>query len=181
MKENRKNVEVLEVEDDQKSILRQLLELYEYDFSEYNDQDVNEHGYYGYKYLDHYWTDANRYPFFIMVENKYAGFVLVNSHNYLLDDDQGRSIAEFFIMRKYRRKGVGSEAAKQIFDKYRGWWEVRQHGGNEPSKLFWRRVIDEYTAGQFTQMDVSTEKWVGQGIIFNNSRMRKAQILHDPV
>ncbi|MFS0727666.1 GNAT family N-acetyltransferase [Paenibacillus sp. 1P07SE] len=168
MKENRIRVNLLEVKEEQKSILRQLLELYEYDFSEYNDEDVNANGFFGYTYLDHYWTDEGRYPFFIMVENKYAGFVLVNSHSYLLDDREGKSIAEFFIMRKYRSKGIGREAATQIFDKFKGWWEVRQHGDNEPSKRFWQRVIDTYTAGQYKLMDVRTEKWVGQGYIFTN-------------
>lgn len=166
---NSQHIRIQKVEADQKSILRQLIELYEYDFSEFNDQDVNEHGYYGYKYFDHYWTDENRHPFFVMVENRYAGFVLINNHHYLLDDDQGKSIAEFFIMRKYRGKGVGREAAKQIFDQFKGHWEVRQHGNNEPSKRFWKRVIEEYTEGIFEQMDVTTEEWTGQGYIFNNT------------
>lgn len=38
----------------QKSILRNLLELYAYDFTEFIPDDVDQHGLYGYKYLDHY-------------------------------------------------------------------------------------------------------------------------------
>ena len=40
------NVQIVPAERDQKSVLRQLLELYNYDFSEYDDEDVNEHGWY---------------------------------------------------------------------------------------------------------------------------------------
>jgi len=163
------HVDIIEVNEDQKSILRQLIELYEYDFSEFTERDVNEYGFYGYKYFDHYWTDENRYPFFVMIDKKYAGFVMINNHCYLLKDDKAKSIAEFFIMRKYRRKGIGKEVATKIFDMFRGDWEVLQHGNNDPSKMFWKRVIEEYTQGNFELLEVETVKWKGQGYIFNNS------------
>jgi len=161
-------VDVIEVNEDQKPILRQLIELYEYDFSEFTSRDVNDFGVYGYKYFDHYWTDKNRYPFFVMINKKYAGFVLINNHCYLLNDDQGKSIAEFFIMRKYRRKGIGREVAKKVFEMFKGNWEVLQHGNNDPSKKFWKSVIEEYTNGNYELLDVKTAKWEGQGYIFNN-------------
>jgi len=45
-----------------KSILRNLLELYAYDFTEYDQLDLDAHGLYGYHRLDHYWTEPGRYP-----------------------------------------------------------------------------------------------------------------------
>ena len=33
---------------EQKSVLIQMLELYQYDFSEFSDDDINEYGYFGY-------------------------------------------------------------------------------------------------------------------------------------
>ncbi|MFC6333007.1 GNAT family N-acetyltransferase [Paenibacillus septentrionalis] len=161
-------VELVEVSLDQKFILRQLIELYEYDFSEYNDRDVNEYGQYGYKYLDHYWTENDRHPFFIKVDQQYAGFVLINSHSYLVKGSQVSSVAEFFIMRKYRGKGIGRTAATSVFDRYRGNWEVLQHGNNQPSKRFWHSVIDQYTDGHYELLEVETESWRGQGFVFNN-------------
>ncbi len=161
-------VEVVEVSEEQKSVLRQLIELYEYDFSEYNDRDVNDYGLYGYTYFDHYWTDNNRYPYFIKVNHQYAGFVLVNDHCYLQESSASKSIAEFFIMRKYRRMGIGSFVAKTIFDLHRGNWEVLQHGNNDTSKLFWEKTISDYTSGNYEIRDVITESWSGQGIIFTN-------------
>ena len=102
----------------QKSVLRQLIELYEYEFTEFYHNDVNEHGYFGYKYLDHYWTEEGRFPFFIKVNGKLAGFVLVNNYCYLIKDSTARSIAEFFVIRKYQRKGVGRVVARQVFDMF---------------------------------------------------------------
>lgn len=161
-------IQIVDVLEEQKSVLKQMIELYEYDFSEFNDQDLNEHGYYGYKYFDHYWTEEDRHPFFILVGGKYAGFVLVNSHCYIKQSGQAKSIAEFFVMRKYRRGGIGKQAAKMIFDKFKGDWEVLQHGNNEASQYFWVNVIDEYTQGEYSVVDVETEFWKGKGITFNN-------------
>lgn len=71
--------EVVPVSIGDKSVLRQLMELYKYDFSEFDKEDINEHGYLGYKYLDSYWTEKNRNAYFIKVDQKIAGFVLLNS------------------------------------------------------------------------------------------------------
>ncbi|WP_275441494.1 hypothetical protein [Brevibacillus laterosporus] len=61
-------IELVKVSMHQKMVLRHLLELYQYDFSEFDYADVNEHGLYDYKFLDHYWTEPDRIPFFIKVE-----------------------------------------------------------------------------------------------------------------
>ena len=76
------SVQIRVVEEREKSVLRQLLELYQYDFSMFDNADVNAHGYYGYRYLDHYWTESDRQAYFIVSDGKLAGFVLVNNHCY---------------------------------------------------------------------------------------------------
>lgn len=162
-------IELVEARFEDKPILRQLMELYLYDFSQFDGEDVNEHGRYGYRYLDHYWTDKNRYPFFITVNGRYAGFVLVNDFCHVLELEGSRSIAEFFVMRKYRQKGVGKTAAHQIFDRFPALWEVLQHGENEPSKRFWEKTIAAYTNGRYHIEPALTADWLGQAIIFDNT------------
>ena len=147
------------------------MELYLYDFSQFDLADVDEHGYFGYSYLDNYWTEPDRHPYFIKVENQLAGFVLVNNHTTVLAPGTGMSIAEFFVMRKYRGKGVGQTAALEIFEKFPGRWEVRQHGANEPSKLFWEKVIGTYTHSHFEKQTISVEDWEEQVITFDNSKL----------
>ena len=93
-----------------KSVLRNLLELCHHDYSEFNQADVDEHGLYGYIYLDNYWTEPGRYAFFIKVGGKLAGFVMVRAMG-----DNMHTIAEFFVLRKYRHQGVGQIAAQRIF------------------------------------------------------------------
>lgn len=163
-------IELVPVKETEKSILRQLMELYAYDFSEYDDADVNEHGLYGYTYFDYYWTEDTRHPFFIRVDGALAGFVLINEYCYVVKEPGTKSIAEFFVMRKYRRKGIGKSVAFQVFDRFPGKWEVIQHGENEPSKVFWEEIIREYTNGKYGQARVRTEWWEGQALIFENSK-----------
>jgi predicted acetyltransferase len=160
------NVELVPVQESEKSVLRRLLELYNYDFSEYDQADVNAHGLYGYRYLSHYWTEETRHPFFVKVDGQLAGLVLLNEHCYIVKDAGTKSVAEFFVMRKYRKKGVGRAAARTVFDMFPGKWEVLQHGQNIPSIHFWETVIGEYTDGRFERHPVSTEDWDGQALVF---------------
>ena len=50
-------------------------------------------------------------------------------------------MAEFFVMRKYRRAGLGRRAAAEIFPLFPGEWTVRQQRGNAPATSFWRTAI----------------------------------------
>ena len=65
---------------EQKEILRNLLEKYDYEFSQWDLRDVNENGLFGYEYLDNYWTEENRWAYFIRADGKLAGFVMVNDY-----------------------------------------------------------------------------------------------------
>ena len=161
-------IKLIEVKELEKSVLRQLMELYAYDFSEFDDADVNEYGLYGYSYLDYYWTEDSRHPFFIRVDGKLAGFVLISDYAYVLKTGEAKSVSEFFLMRKYRRKGIGKSVAIQVFDQFPGKWEVIQHEDNEPSKFFWEQIIHEYTGGDYRKEKVKTENWEGQALIFDN-------------
>jgi predicted acetyltransferase len=140
-----------------KSVLRRLVELYLYDFSEYDQADVNEHGLYEYEYIDNYWTEPGRHAFFFRVDEKLAGFGLVRE---IQEENRTvHSLAEFFVMRKYRRQKAGSHFAGMLFDLLPGWWHVAQEEANLPSRAFWRKVITEYTGGQYSE--ISLPGWAG--------------------
>lgn len=154
------NIEVQPASLEDKSILRNLMELYAHDFSEFDQCDVDEHGLFGYSRLDHYWTEPGRYPFLVRVEGKLAGLVLVRT----LDESKAepvRSIAEFFILRKYRHQGIGKVAAQRIFDKFPGQWSVAQVENNFPAQAFWRKVVAEYMQGDFHEIWSNDDEWKG--------------------
>ena len=143
------DISVLPVSADEKEILRNLLELYSYDCSGFDNSDVNDLGLYGYKYLDHYWTEADRYAYFIRVEGKLAGFIMVDAYKYYMDADTKYAVSEFFILQKYRRKGAGRYAVKYIMNKFGGKWQLGYNPNNNAGKKFWNSVIREITGGKF--------------------------------
>lgn len=126
--------------------------LCQHDYSEFDGDELNEHGLYEYRYLDHYWTEADRYPYLIKVAGKIAGFVLVRDMTERTVSNPPHSIAEFFIVRKYRRQGVGKAVAKHLFDDFPpGNWVVGQSLNNIQAQEFWRRVVSEYTSGEYVE------------------------------
>ena len=109
-------VDVLPAVIAQKSVIRQMMELYFHDLSEFEDIGVDEYGHFIYKYLDLYWTEDNRHPFLVRAGGKLAGFVLVNQHTLLPGSEY--AIAEFFILRKYRRQKIGQTVACRMFNMF---------------------------------------------------------------
>jgi predicted acetyltransferase len=128
------SVEVTSAEVGDEPVLRRLMELYLHDFSELDGGDVGDHGTFGYPYLALYWLESHRHPFLIRVDGHLAGFALVRA-------GQTCKMAEFFVMRKYRRRGVGVTAARDVFARFPGPWRVHQIPGNDPAVAFWRRAI----------------------------------------
>ena len=127
-------VEVSAAAPDERAALRQLIELYAYDFSELNRADVGVDGHYGYPKLDAYWIEPDRRPFLFRVDGHHAGFALVKR-------GAPHDMAEFFVLRKYRRSGVGIAAARAVFARFPGPWQTRQQFANTAATQFWRRAI----------------------------------------
>lgn len=127
-------VQVQPVVFEDKDVLGQLLELYLHDLSKFTGADVGSHGVYGYFYLDDYWTEPDRYPFLLRVEDHWAGLALVRAGS-------PNDMTEFFVMRKYRRNGVGRAAALILFNLFPGEWQIRQLAANRSATKFWRSVI----------------------------------------
>lgn len=51
-------VALLEATPDNKSIFQNLMQLYQYDMSQFNGDETDSHGRFAYHYLDHYWTSG---------------------------------------------------------------------------------------------------------------------------
>ncbi len=143
--------------------LFRMLELYQHDLSDLWDQDLDSHGEYGYE-LDQYWRDPRWYPFVAVANGRYAGFALVNPELKVgQPSESSHWMAQFFVLKKYRRAGLGAEVAAAVFKALPGQWEVGQMSDNLPAQAFWRRVIADYSGGAFTE-HVLTEGW-WQGLV----------------
>jgi predicted acetyltransferase len=123
------------------------MELCQHDYSEFNGGDVDEDGCFGYRYLDYYWREPGRYPFLVRVSGKPAGFVLVRELGLNADGQPVHEVAEFFILRKYRRRSIGQVVAQQVFAYFPGLWQLRVEADNQPAQAFWQGVVGRYDHG----------------------------------
>jgi predicted acetyltransferase len=136
------------------------MQLYLHDFSEIDGSTISDDGLYDYSYLGEYWGVPDRAPFFIQAGGELAGFVLVNSWS-VRGATGIRSIAEFFVLRKYRRSGIGRTAALEVFKRFPGSWEVAVMKANAGGTAFWRNVINAATGGRFREEAVDNDLWEG--------------------
>jgi len=67
------------------------------------------------------------------------------------------SMAEFFIARAWRRRGIGAEAVRLLFDRFDGQWLISEHVRNTGAVNFWRRVVAAYTRGKYQERIVDGE------------------------
>ena len=134
------------------AVLSNLLELYSYDLSEVYSLEVGADGRFGYGRLPLYWSEhERRFPFLIRSGVRIAGFALVTRTSPVTDDSEDLDIAEFFVLRRHRRSGVGRHAARLLWNRLPGHWIVRVSEGNRLGLPFWESVIREYTSGTFAK------------------------------
>jgi predicted acetyltransferase len=168
------NVDVAPVSPDDRGRLLALLELYVYDFSEMLDVDVGEDGRFAVPAVERYFGDPRCHGFLIRVDGKLAGFALLQRKSRLSGDEAVCDMAEFLVLRRFRRRGVGARAAAGLFDRFPGPWEVRERSANRPAIAFWRRAIADYTGAPFEDFALDDERWRGQVQRFD-SRVRAAR------
>ena len=145
-----------------------MLELYRYDWSEFEDTDLSAFGEYGYDDLDDYWNESKRHPFIVRVDGKLAGFVFVNRITCVESSEY--SMAEFFILRKYRRKGIGRQVALDVIGRFPGAWEVKTQRVNEAAIIFWRKVLQEASLLDLEEITDGVGDWDGPLWTFTNKR-----------
>ena len=165
-----KSVTLTEVPVAQKSVIANLIQLYKYDFSEFagvgSDRgEISADGLFAYEALDSYWHETGRFAFTIQADGRLAGFALVNRWS-ALDRPLDHSVGEFFVMRKYRRHRVGARAAKLLFERLPGRWEVGVAWYNPPALAFWRAVVPSMAEGPVEECPGDGKRWAGPVLCF---------------
>lgn len=146
--------------------IQHMLELYSHDLSDFWDMELDCHGLFGYR-LDKYWMNPKCHPFIFFANQHPAGFALVDDSVSLPENEIW--MAQFFVVRGHRRKGLAELAARTIFDRIRGKWEIGQVPKNLPAQAFWRRVIGNYTSGKFVEHVLDDARWQGPLQCFDNT------------
>jgi predicted acetyltransferase len=137
-------LELIPAASDQEQVLANLLELYSHDFSEFYDVELGADGRFGYRDLPLYWSEPGRHPFLATLNDKLAGFALVKQGSTISDNRTDWDMAEFFVMRAYRRHGIGTALAHQVWRRFPGAWQVRVMRSNRHACSFWRAAIRQF-------------------------------------
>ena len=138
-------LEKVEIKD--KDVLFRLLQYSLFEESATDLNEMNEEAIFEYKWFDNYFYDADRFAYFVKLENKIVGFVMINKYLEKSNPENACSIAEFMVIPKYRRKNIGKKVAIKIFEMFKGGWEVKPSFGSDVAYRFWENVIKEYTNG----------------------------------
>ncbi|MGB8261469.1 MAG: GNAT family N-acetyltransferase [Terracidiphilus sp.] len=154
-------IEVTPAAPEQEPVVANLLELYMHDFSEFLDVELGTDGRFVYPHLSSYWLEPDRHLFLVTVDGRLAGVILVKKESGGRDNEAAWDMAEFFVVRKYRRRGVGTEAAHRVWKRLPGRWQVRVMESNRPALGFWDRAIAGFAgaASQSVRIENGGRRW----------------------
>jgi predicted acetyltransferase len=136
-------------------LIANLLELYVHDMSEVFPCEVGADGRFGYPKLSTYWSEPDTRSIYVIRRgDAIAGFAFVTVGSPASDEPAVHDVAEFFVLRRHRRAGVGRKAAMLLWDLLPGAWTVRVHDGNHRGLAFWPAVVHAYAQGEHTESRV---------------------------
>ena len=142
------------------AVLSNLFELYVHDFSEQVPVELKPNGRFDLPLDERWWTSDDCYPFFVQHAGALAGFALARRGSRVTPGREVMDVAEFFVARGLRRRGVGQAAAAALFSAFPGAWEIRVRRTNAAAKAFWTRVArswlgDEPSLAPFSAQGVA--------------------------
>lgn len=177
------NVEVILATKENAKIIKNMYPLYLHDLSEIYGNVPNEYGIYeegiepiktlGEQYdIQNPWFEhpGILFPYITMVDGRPAGFCLVSTKQFA-PENVDYYVMEYFLLRPYRGKDIAETAAKQVFNKHQGKWEIYTNptSKNVKGQKFWHKTINNYTSGNFQEIFGTT--YDGDKLIlrFNNT------------
>lgn len=138
-----------------------------HDLSEIRATSVNPTGLYRDDRLRTYLEYEEHEAFFIQVDQEIAGFALIRKPR-----PGTHLLGEFFILRKFRRSGIGKSAAAQLIEMFPGNWEIPFQLENVQAANFWRNSLKSmgFNATELVPLvDIELEVSADTLLTFSNS------------
>jgi predicted acetyltransferase len=111
--------------------------------------------------LSRWFADRHAQVLTVLYGDAPVGFAMVRrraqSAGQSASDPAEFFMAEFFIARSWRRRGIGAQAVRLLFDRFAGQWLIIEHERNEGAVTFWRGVVAAYTRGKYREQRINGE------------------------
>ena len=109
--------------------------------------------------LTRWFADPNAQLLTILAHGEPAGFAMITPGAPAPGGNRPADfrMAEFFITRPQRRRGIGQSAVRLLFDRFAGRWEIIEYLRNPVAVSFWRKVVTQYTLGNYEERVVNGE------------------------
>jgi predicted acetyltransferase len=101
--------------------------------------------------LERWFADPTSTPLVIVRGAAPVGFAMVARGGVVGRSAVDYRMAEFFVARAERGRGVGRSAVPIILDRFAGRWEICEFQRNAAAVRFWRTVVARYTGGDYTE------------------------------
>ncbi|WP_417309101.1 GNAT family N-acetyltransferase [Devosia sp.] len=129
-------VSIVPATDADRPVVANLIQLYLYDMTDSLPFPVGSDGRFEYDFFERFW----QHPYLIHVDDELAGFAFVIDESPVTGAAR-HFMAEFFVLKAYRGRGVGRQAAEAILARHPGPWQLAVITQNAAASAFWASVL----------------------------------------
>jgi len=122
---------------EQSAALFQLFQLYYYENSDWAAEDLGDDGLYDAcaASIADYVNDPAKGAYWIRQDGAVAGFVVTEPTT--LDGKHVDELADLFVLKKYRRRGLALAAVRELAGQFQGPWLVAVYNDDIRAASFW--------------------------------------------
>ena len=111
-----------------------------YEMTLYYPDEMDAEGNYHYGWFDSYFrNDPDRRAYYLRADGRDVGFALINRYSHL-GADIDFALAEFAVFPAFRGRGHAREAARLLFNRFPGRWELKYNLKNAGAVRLWTSV-----------------------------------------
>lgn len=125
-------------------VLKNIFQLYLYDMSKFVELELSNDGKFDFdqNIIDAYFKEPQHYPYFIIHDEKVAGFALIRQYPHDMDViDMG----QFFVLGQHTRQNIGQNALEICLKRHPGHWQIRVLQKNIIAQKFWKKAVSNLT------------------------------------
>ncbi|MDP8202648.1 MAG: GNAT family N-acetyltransferase [Candidatus Tenebribacter burtonii] len=143
---NKYDVTIVDAKPEQEEIYRNLVNLQFHDLSEFRDSfDILEDGRFEWTFSDCFKpNNEHHHPLLILCKDRIVGFLIFSVFNGK-HPEVDFQLVEMFVLKMYRKKGVGKQVIEIIFDNYKGKYHLDVSEKNIPAIKFWEKLIEKHS------------------------------------